>query len=136
MGKYQKLPDNYFKFVNPVLMSLIGVVVYLMVMAWLDPDSISPTFFGRLAEFAMWLGTENNVLMRQLVLSLAAIHITEAIVAVYLCQKLRLTSTVTIAWSLQTLFFGIFSLWYLIWPQREIRDVTKSSTKAKAKKDK
>ncbi|XP_069941972.1 transmembrane protein 254-like [Cherax quadricarinatus] len=135
MGKFKKLPDNYFKFVNPVLMSLIGVGIYLMVMAWLDPKNISATYFGRIAELATWLGMENNVLMKQLVLSTAAIHITETLVAVYLCQKLNLNYSVTLAWSLQTLSFGIFSLWYLIWPQRDVKNGNQS-TKTKAKKDK
>ncbi|KAG7157957.1 transmembrane protein 254-like [Homarus americanus] len=132
MGKYKKLPDNYFKLVNPVIMALIGVGLYLMVMAWLDPKNISPLCFGRVAELATWLGTENNVLMKQLTLSTAAIHITEAMVAVYLCQKLKLNVTVTITWTVQTLVFGIFSLWYLIWPRREV----KSTNNTKTKKDK
>ncbi|KAK8746620.1 hypothetical protein OTU49_017109, partial [Cherax quadricarinatus] len=104
-------------------------------MAWLDPKNISATYFGRIAELATWLGMENNVLMKQLVLSTAAIHITETLVAVYLCQKLNLNYSVTLAWSLQTLSFGIFSLWYLIWPQRDVKNGNQS-TKTKAKKDK
>ncbi|XP_071550767.1 uncharacterized protein [Panulirus ornatus] len=135
MGKYKKLPDSYFKFVHPVIISLVAVGIYLIVMAWLDPKNISPTYFGRVAEFATWVGTENNNIMKQLVLSTVAIHITKAMVAVYLCQKLKLNSAVTVAWTIQTLFLGIFSLWYLIWPQREIRNSNKS-TKTKVKKDK
>lgn len=33
MGKYKKLPDNYFKFVNPVIISLVAVGIYLMVVS-------------------------------------------------------------------------------------------------------
>lgn len=57
-----------------------------------------------------------------------AVHVGEMIAAVYYCQKLRLNNKVTVAWTVQTLLFGIFSLWYLIWPQRELKPetVTKS----------
>jgi len=121
MGKYKKLSPSYFKLVNPVIIALVGAGLYLTMMAWLDPKGISPTIFGRVAEFATWVGTENNNLMRQLALSTIAIHCFEAIVALYMCQKLDLTSTVTCCWMIQTLGLGMFSLRFLIWPRREER---------------
>lgn len=126
MGKYKRLPENYFRLTNPVVISLVCVGMYLLLMAWLDPESISPTLFGRVAEFATWLGLEYNNGIKQLVFSTVAIHVTEMVAAVYYCQKLRLNSTVTLAWMVQTLFLGIFSLWYLIWPEREMKVVSKS----------
>lgn len=138
-------------------------------MAWLDPKGVSPMFFGRLAEFITWLGTEYNNLMKQLyvlqtyswhfnllclvnicadcfnilwqkewlvislifiifsrILSTVAIHAFESILALYYCQKLRLDPGVTCCWMVQTLFMGIFSLRYLIWPQREERSAGNS----------
>ncbi|XP_066974643.1 uncharacterized protein [Macrobrachium rosenbergii] len=121
MARYRKVPENYFKFVNPIIVSLIGVGMYLLLMAWLDPRNISTTYFGRVAEFATWLGTENNHLMKQILLCLLAIHIIQALIGVYLCQKHRLGSLVTIAWTLQNLILGFPSLYYLIWPQKPRR---------------
>ncbi|XP_042855934.1 uncharacterized protein LOC122242657 [Penaeus japonicus] len=126
MGKYKKLLPSYFKFVNPLIMAMVGAGMYLMVMAWLDPKGVSPMFFGRLAEFITWLGTEYNNLMKQLILSTVAIHAFESILALYYCQKLRLDPGVTCCWMVQTLFMGIFSLRYLIWPQREERSAGNS----------
>lgn len=51
-------------------------------------------------------------------LGLAALHLLEALVAVYKCQKLRLNLVPTLGWALQTVLFGIFSLKMLIWPQK------------------
>lgn len=65
-------------------------------------------------------------------LTTAAIHVTEALGAVYLCQRLKLNSTVTVAWTVQTFAFGIFSLWYLIYPKREVKE---SSENNKGKKE-
>ncbi|XP_063611028.1 uncharacterized protein LOC134784795 [Penaeus indicus] len=119
MGKYKKLSSSYFKLVNPLIVALVGAAMYLMVMAWLDPKGVSPVFFGRVAEFIAWVGTENNDLMKQLTLSTVAIHAFESILALYYCQRLKLDSGVTCCWMIQTLFMGIFSLRFLIWPQRE-----------------
>ncbi|XP_050703197.1 uncharacterized protein LOC126988810 [Eriocheir sinensis] len=121
MGKYKRLSEDYFRLTNPVVMSAVCVGVYLLTMAWLDPENISPTYFGRVADLATWIGTEYNNGCKQLLLSSVAIHVTEMIAALYYCDKLRLNRTVTIAWMVQTLFFGIFSLWYLIWPRRELK---------------
>uniref|UniRef100_A0A0P4WLC3 Transmembrane protein 254 n=1 Tax=Scylla olivacea TaxID=85551 RepID=A0A0P4WLC3_SCYOL len=126
MGKYKRLPENYFKLTNPVVISVVCVGLYLLLMAWLDPENISPTFFGRVANLATWLGLEYNNAVKQIFLSTVAIHVGEMIASVYYCQKLKLNSTVTLAWMVQTLFLGMFSLWYLIWPKREIKEVPKS----------
>lgn len=48
----------------------------------------------------------------------AALHLLEALVAVYKCQKLRLNLMPTVGWAFQTVLFGIFSLRMLLWPQK------------------
>lgn len=52
------------------------------------------------------------------ILVIAALHLLEALVAVYKCQKLRLNLMPTVGWVLQTVLFGIFSLRMLLWPQK------------------
>lgn len=126
MGKYKRLPENYFKLTNPVVISVVCVGLYLLLMAWLDPENISPTLFGRVADLATWLGLEYNNAIKQIFLSTVAIHVSETIASVYYCQKLKLNSTVTLAWMVQTLFLGMFSLWHLIWPKRELKEFPKS----------
>ncbi|XP_045132867.1 uncharacterized protein LOC123517075 isoform X2 [Portunus trituberculatus] len=66
MGKYKRLPENYFKLTNPVVISFVCVGLYLLLMAWLDPENISPTFFGRVADLATWLGLEYNNAVKQI----------------------------------------------------------------------
>ncbi|XP_068217933.1 uncharacterized protein [Palaemon carinicauda] len=134
MARYRKLPENYFKFVNPIIVSLIGVLMYLLLMAWLDPKNISSTYFGRVAEFATWIGTENNHLMKQIILVVLAVHICEAMVAVYLCYKRKLGPLAISAWTLQTLVCGIFSLYYLMWPTKTPRPAKKDDKTKKSSK--
>ncbi|XP_064087723.1 uncharacterized protein LOC135202311 isoform X2 [Macrobrachium nipponense] len=136
MAKYRKVPENYFKFVNPIIVSLIGVGMYLLLMAWLDPRNISTTYFGRVAEFATWLGTENNHLMKQIFLVTLAVHISETMLAVFLCYKRRIGSLATIAWTIQTLVCGIFSLYFLMWPSKSPKPAKKREQPNKSKKSK
>ncbi|KAK7080299.1 hypothetical protein SK128_016096 [Halocaridina rubra] len=134
MAKTKKLPANYFKFVNPLIMSVIAVGMYLLLMAWLDPKNISTTYFGRVAEYVTWLGTENNRLMKQIFLIASAVHLCEAMVAVYMCHKKGIGNWAMTAWALQTTLFGIFSLRYLIWPVLETQQPQKKEKETKSTK--
>ncbi|XP_066974645.1 uncharacterized protein [Macrobrachium rosenbergii] len=134
MARYRKVPENYFKFVNPIIVSLIGVGMYLLLMAWLDPRNISTTYFGRVAEFATWLGTENNHLMKQIFLVTLAVHISETMLAVYLCYKRKIGDWATIAWTIQTLVCGIFSLYLLMWPSKSAKPAKKNEQPSKSNK--
>ena len=45
-----------------------------------------------------------------------AVHLVETACAVAVCRRHRLAAATTIAWVLQTLAVGMFSLRHLLWP--------------------
>lgn len=42
------------------------MIDFIQQMAWLDPKNISSALFGHVADLAMWLGTENNSIVKQM----------------------------------------------------------------------
>ncbi|CAL4160388.1 unnamed protein product, partial [Meganyctiphanes norvegica] len=116
MGKYRKLSSNYFVLVNPIIIFLVAVGMYLITMAWLSPDKIPTSLFGPAADLAIKLGKDFPNFTRQFVLCVYAIHFAEAAVCLYVCHQLKLNLPTTIAWFLQTLGLGMFALRFLIWP--------------------
>lgn len=66
------------------------------------------------------------------ILVIAALHLLEALVAVYKCQKLRLNLMPTVGWVLQTVLFGIFSLRMLLWPQKPAPQQQQQQQQSKA----
>merc|ERR1712243_229538 len=93
-------------------------------MAWLNPDQIPTSLFGRVGDLAITTGKDYPDLARQLALGVYAIHLLEASICLYLCQQLKLKISTTIAWLIQTLFLGMLALRFLIWPRKEVKSNT------------
>ncbi|XP_042241805.1 uncharacterized protein LOC121879277 [Homarus americanus] len=140
MTRNRKLPSNYFKLVNPIIIILHTAALGLLVVTYVDHKYITPQHLGPIAQYATLVATEYKFALKLGLLALVGVHIIEAMFAVYKCQKLRLRTTTTIAWTLQTLYMGLFSLRFLLWPQKPAPSTAaaapKQTAKAKAKKQK
>uniref|UniRef100_A0A0P4VPB3 Transmembrane protein n=2 Tax=Scylla TaxID=6760 RepID=A0A0P4VPB3_SCYOL len=119
MAKSKKVPASYFKVVNPLLMLPTLLLVALAVVTYFDHKYICAQYFGTVVSgYAELVATKYKLYLKLGLLGLAALHITEALVAVYKCQKLRLNLVPTLGWVLQTILLGFFSLKLLIWPHK------------------
>ncbi|XP_045614152.1 transmembrane protein 254 [Procambarus clarkii] len=139
MSKSKKVPSNYFHLVNPLIIIVHIALFGLLLITYFKPEFFATNDFGPLSEYAHLVGTQYKFYLKLGLLVVLAVHILETLCAVYKCQKLRLTISVTIAWALQTLCLGICSLRYLLWLQRPSpapTPKTPKQTKAKAKKQK
>ncbi|XP_042869265.1 uncharacterized protein LOC122251402 [Penaeus japonicus] len=123
-----KVPSNYFKLTHPGITIFLAAGIGLMFVIWLAPHSLSPTYFGYLADAVAFLGTEYNGFVKVLVVTVSSIHFVESLVGIYVCYQRRIHACVTLAWTLQILAVGMISLRFLIWPEEE---VAKSSKKVK-----
>nr|XP_027239562.1 uncharacterized protein LOC113830555 [Penaeus vannamei] len=115
-----KVPSNYFKLTHPGITIFLAVGIGLMFVIWLAPNSLSPTYFGYLADAVAFLGTEYNGFVKVLVVTVASIHLTESLVGLYVCYKRQLHVWTTLAWTMQILAVGMISLRFLIWPEEEM----------------
>ena len=54
--------------------------------------------------------------MKNLVLCVYAVHMSQALLCLYICHQLNLNLPTSVAWFVQTLGLGMFALRFLIWP--------------------
>ncbi|KAK4291713.1 hypothetical protein Pmani_025177 [Petrolisthes manimaculis] len=117
MAKARKVAANYFKIVNPIFMILTAAALAFLVVTYVDHKLIKPDLFGPIAGYAE-IVSQYRFYLKISLLAIAAMHLLEALVAVYKCYKYRLNTLTTIAWTIQTVLFGLFSLIILLWPSK------------------
>ena len=111
-----KIPPYYFVLVDPIVILLVTIGLYLITMGWLAPNYISSNLFGTLADIIGMISKGFPGFMKNLVLCVYPIHISQALFCLYICHQLNLNLPTSVAWFVQTLGLGMFALRFLIWP--------------------
>ncbi|KAG0715740.1 hypothetical protein GWK47_000115 [Chionoecetes opilio] len=133
MAKSRKVPASYFKVVHPLLVLPTLLLVALAGVTYFDHKYISSQYFGPVvAGYAELVATKYKLYLKLGLLGVAALHLLEALVAVYKCQKLRLNLVPTLGWVLQTTLLGFLSLKMLIWPQKPTPQQQQQPSQSKA----
>ena len=91
----------------------------MITLGWLAPDYIPSNFFGTLADIIGIIGKTFPGVMKNLVLCVYAIHLSQAVLCLYICHTLDLDPPTSFAWFVQTLGLGMFALRFLIWPRTD-----------------
>ena len=105
-------PPDFFVFPHPLIVLLIPYGLLLTFSSALFPDNI-PSFvpFGELAKY---LGHEYPSLMQFLSLFAATVHVAYPFYIIKLALEYQFMFKQTLLWVVNGFFFGIFSIWPLI----------------------
>ncbi|XP_005111040.1 transmembrane protein 254 [Aplysia californica] len=92
---------------------LIPPLEYIEFMAGFAPYDI-PWYFGPLATFGEFMGTQHPVLSFRLCMFTIILHSTEAVISLILCRNRGFSVGATIKWILSAYVYGIFSVLKLL----------------------
>uniref|UniRef100_A0ACB8F875 Uncharacterized protein n=1 Tax=Sphaerodactylus townsendi TaxID=933632 RepID=A0ACB8F875_9SAUR len=108
-------PDTWFRATRPVWMAVIAAGMGSSGWVVISPATIPYDYLGPLGTFTHYL-VENHKLWLKVGYGIAwLIHISEALYALKLCRDKGITDPLTqFRWAVQTLLFGIASLYYLL----------------------
>ena len=107
-----KPPLDFFVSPRPLIVLLIPYGLLLTFTSALFPDNI-PSFVP-LGELAKYLGNEYPSLMQFLALFAATAHVAYPFYIIKLALRYQFMFKQTILWVVNGFFFGIFSIWPLI----------------------
>ena len=105
-------PPDFFVPPHPLIALLIPYGLLLTFSSALFPDNIPP--FIPLGELAKYLGNEYSSLMQFVALFAATVHVAYPFYIITLSLKYQFMFKQTLLWVVNGFFFGIFSIWPLI----------------------